>query len=180
VEFSTELEAMRTFYSLHCQTRHKHGLPPQPFRFFENIWRHLLQHGEGFVGLTRLDSRPVAAAVFIHAGTQAIYKFGASEYAFQHLRPNHLLMWEAIKRCSAKGFKTLHLGRTSMANEGLRRFKLSFGAREEKIEYFKYSFARHSFVTDTDRAEGWFNRVFGALPLPLLRFAGQMLYPHLS
>jgi len=28
--------------------------------------------------------------------------------------------------------------------------------------------------------EGWFNRVFAALPLPLLRLAGAILYPQLS
>jgi hypothetical protein len=89
-------------------------------------------------------------------------------------------MWEAIQWCTANGFASLHLGRTSLGNPGLRRFKLGFGAREERIEYLKYDFAKEKFVTDVDRVQGWFNHLFRCLPAPLLRLAGHMLYPHLS
>jgi hypothetical protein len=123
---------------------------------------------------------PVAAAVFFHFGRQALFKFGASDYAFQQLRPNNLVMWEAMKRYAAEGFGSLHLGRTSLANEGLRRFKLGFGAAEEDIHYYRYDFASEAFVTSRDHAEGWHNRVFRGLPPPLLRWIGRMLYPHLS
>jgi len=74
----------------------------------------------------------------------------------------------------------LHLGRTSLANEGLRRFKLSLGASEEAVRYCRYDFSSKRFVSDVDRAEGWFNPVFARLPLPLLRLTGRILYPHLS
>ena len=171
---------MRTFYALHCLTRRRHGVPPQPLRFFENIARYVLQAGHGFVTIVRFKSRAVAAAVFFHNARQAFYKFGASDYNFQQLRPNNLVMWGAITRCRADGCVSLHLGRTSLANEGLRRFKLSFGAREERIEYFKYDFRQGAFVTDVDRAHGWMNYLFRCFPPSLLRFAGWALYPHLS
>jgi hypothetical protein len=180
IELGTGPEAIRTYYRLHCQTRHRHGLPPQPFRFFENIGRHVLGAGQGFVSIARLEQRPVAAAVFFHQNGQGIYKFGASDYAFQHLRPNNFMMWESIKRCFASGLLELHLGRTSLSNEGLRRFKLGFGAREETLEYHKYDFAKRTFVTQVDRAEGWLNHVLRFLPPPLLRLSGAILYPHLS
>ncbi|HXP59915.1 MAG TPA: GNAT family N-acetyltransferase [Dongiaceae bacterium] len=180
IEFGVDLESVRTFYALHCQTRKRHGLPPQPFRFFENIARFMLHHGEGSVLIARTGPTPVAAAVFFHHGRQALYKFGASDYASQRLRPNNLLMWEAMKRYAGEGFTRLHLGRTSLANEGLRRFKLGFGAAEHRIEYTRYDFSRRDFVGDTDRAGGWFNHLFRRLPLPLLRLAGRALYPHLS
>jgi hypothetical protein len=89
-------------------------------------------------------------------------------------------MWEGLRQCAARGCERLHFGRTSLANEGLRRFKLGFGAREQEIKYCKYDFRAGRFVTDVDRAESWFNRVFASLPPPLLRLAGQLLYPHMS
>jgi hypothetical protein len=180
IQFDDTLASVHTYYALHCQTRRRHGLPPQPFRFFSNLQRYMLQPGLGFVAIARLENKPVAAAVFLHQGRHAIYKFGASDYGFQHLRPNNLLMWEGIRRCAALGCSSLHFGRTSVGNEGLRRFKLGFGAREEEIKYFKYDFSAGRFVTDVDRAEGWINRVFGWLPPPLLRLAGELLYPHIS
>jgi hypothetical protein len=181
VEFSTDCQSIQTYYSLHCQTRRRHGVPPQPFRFFQNIQRYILKPGHGFVVTVRLKERPLASAVFLTHGRQAFYKFGASDYTFQQMRPNNLLMWEAMRACARQGYSSLHLGRTSLGQEGLRRFKRSLGASEEIIEYMKYDFSSNSFVTSLDRAEGgWFNRVFASLPAPLLRLAGQMLYPHLS
>jgi CelD/BcsL family acetyltransferase involved in cellulose biosynthesis len=178
--FDTSMESAQTFYRLHCGTRRRHGLPPQPFRFFANIQKLMLQAGLGFIATAWQDDKPVAAAVFLHQSRQALYKFGASDPAFQQLRPNNLVMWEGIRQCAARGCASLHLGRTSLGNEGLRRFKLGFGTREHQIKCCKYDFRQERFVSDVDRAEGWFNRFFAILPPPLLRLAGRLIYPHLS
>lgn len=180
VEFCNSFESMEIYYALHCQTRRHHGVPPQPFRFFENLHRHIIASEKGFVVVVRFENRPIAAAVFLHQGQHALYKFGASELEFQHLRPNNLLMWEAMKRYSKAGFTDLHLGRTSLHNEGLRRFKLGFGADEERIEYTKHELRRDAFVTDVDRASGPLNLVFRRLPPSWLSLAGRLLYRHLS
>ena len=180
VGFETEAESLGVYYSLHCRTRRKHGVPPQPFRFFSNIGRYVLQAGQGFVAVCRWRNRPIAAAVFLHNSSKAIYKFGASDERFQQLRPNNFLMWEAMKQCARRGCDSLHLGRTSLSNEGLRRFKLSLGAEEQTVSYAKYDLKRNSFVTEPDRAEGPINRLFRCLPGPLFRLAGQLIYPHLS
>jgi hypothetical protein len=180
IDFEAGEQSMRTFFRLHCGTRRRHGLPPQPWRFFSNIQRHLLSTGQGFIAIARRASQPLAAAVFFQHGRQALYKFGASDYAFQQMRPNNLVMWAAMNHCAERGLATLNLGRTSLSNEGLRRFKLGLGADEEKICYAKYDFAAKQFVKDVDRVEGWFNRVFARLPLPMLRLSGAVLYPHLS
>lgn len=179
-EFCNSVESVRTYYALHCQTRRRHGVPPQPFGFFENLQRHVIASGRGFVIVVRFENRPVAAAVFLHEGRHALYKFGASELEYQHLRPNNLLMWQAIKHYANNGFMDLHLGRTSLTNEGLRRFKLGFGAEEERIEYTKHELRRDAFLTDVDRASGPLNNVFRRLPPSVLCLAGRLLYPHLS
>lgn len=180
IEFSTELSAMRDFFRLHCATRRRHGIPPQPRLFFDNIARLVLAKGHGFVVIARFESRPVAASVFFHFGHEVIYKFGASNFDYQQLRANNLVMWEAIKRYAANGFAHLHLGRTSMVSEGLRRFKLGLGASEERIHYFKYDFRKESFIAGLDRTNGWLTRVFRRLPVPILRIIGGLAYPHRS
>jgi lipid II:glycine glycyltransferase (peptidoglycan interpeptide bridge formation enzyme) len=180
IEFGEDDEAIRTYYGLHCLTRARHGVPPQPFRFFENIARHVVGKKQGFTVTARLGRQPVASAVFFHHHKEAIYKFGASDFAYQQLRANNLIMWTAIKRLASEAFTSLHMGRTSVANEGLRRFKLAFGAREEKIEYFKYDLRSEAFVPDVDRAETWVNQVLRRMPRSGLRLVGKLLYPLLS
>lgn len=180
VDFRGDLGAMTRFYGLHCATRRRHGVPPQPWRFFENIAKLVVRPGYGYIAEVRLREETVAAAVFLHFGRKALYKFGASDYKYQGLRPNNLLLWEAIKRYSACGFARLHLGRTSVGNPGLRRFKLGFGAREENIQYFKYDFKRNHFVKGLDASAGCLNPMFKRLPPNLLRLFGTLIYPHLS
>jgi len=178
VEISQSLEAMELFYSLQCKTRKKHGLPPQPFSFFSNIHKHILSQNSGIVAVASWQKTPIAASVYFHLSDRAIYKYGASDEKFQHLRGSNLVMWEAIKWYLRKGAKKLHLGRTSMANEGLRRFKLGWGASEEEIKYFKYDFRKKNFVLDSDKSFGWHNRIFQSLPGFMSRIAGNMLYRH--
>jgi hypothetical protein len=180
VEFETGAEAMTIYYALHCQTRRKHGLPPQPYSFFKNIQRYVMAKDGGWVALARWQGRVVAAGIFVHLGRRAIHKFGASDPACQQLCANHLLLWETIRRYCHGGFESLELGRTSIGNEGLRQFKLGFGAEEKPLRYCRYDYRSNTFAVDRDRVEGWFNHVFRRLPMPLLRLAGRLLYPQLS
>jgi len=179
-EISRGAEAMRTFYRLQCRTRKKHGLPPQPFAFFRNIQKHILSQNLGIVVTASHQGRPIAASVYFQLGERAIYKFGASDERFQEFRGTNLVMWEAIKWHAAHGARSLHLGRTSLANDGLRRSKLGWGAREERIEYVKYDLRADRFVADHDETSGWHTRVFRRMPGPLARLAGALLYRHIA
>jgi len=178
VMVSQSLEAMKVFYLLQCKSRRKHGLPPQPFIFFRNIFEQILSKNQGMIAIASSQQRPVAASVYLQMGTRAIYKFGASDDVFQHLRGPNLVMWEAMKWLSRHGATTLNLGRTSLANEGLRKFKLGWGATEEIIAYVKYDLRKHVFVTETDGTSGWYNRVFKVIPSEISRLAGALLYRH--
>jgi Acetyltransferase (GNAT) domain len=180
VEFSRDLASVQAFYALLCKTRRRLGVPPQPFRFFTNLQRHVLEKGQGWVVLARLGSSPVAGAVFLHMGKTAMYKYGASDESFQHLRPNNLVMWEAIKFHSRKGFELLDFGRTSISNEGLRRFKLSWATTERRIDYVRYDLRRNRFVTVRDGSSGWQTGIFRILPSSLARLIGAAAYKHIA
>jgi lipid II:glycine glycyltransferase (peptidoglycan interpeptide bridge formation enzyme) len=169
---------MKDFYFLHCKTRKKHGLPPQPLAFFRKIYDHILAKGLGVVMVARWKKIPVAGAVFFDAGTSVIYKFGASDQAFQSLRGNNLIFWEAIRWFSKRGAKRMDLGRTSTAEEGLRQFKLGWNAGEKTINYFRFCLGRERFVTVPDEAFGWHNCAFRKMPVLASRLIGQVLYRH--
>src|SRR5437762_11961033 len=129
--------AISDFYRLHVQTRRRHGLPPQPASFFANIYEHIIKPGLGFVVIAQQRSRSIAAAIFFRFGKNALYKYGASDERFHELRANNLLMWQGIQFLARNGVEKLHFGRTDCENDGLRRFKLSWGTKEETIDYFR-------------------------------------------
>ncbi|MDB6169045.1 MAG: hypothetical protein JWM88_1909 [Verrucomicrobia bacterium] len=180
IELAQTEEAIRAFYGLLCKTRQRHGVPPQPYRFFAAIQRHILAANRGWVVLARQGTIPVAASVYFHFGREVIYKFGASDAAFQHLRANNLVMWQAIRHCARERFEVLDLGRTSLTNEGLRRFKLAWGTRERVAEYLRYDIPDGKFVAVPDESSGWHTRIFNVLPLWVSRRIGAALYPHMG
>lgn len=180
VSFESSLEGVEQYYQLHCLTRDKHGLPPQPFKFFASIHRHLISVGSGFVALAQSQGRPVAGAIFFQHGAHALYKFGASDLQFDALRPNNLVMWRAIQRFAANGAAKLDFGRTSMYNDGLRRYKLNWGARERTISYARWDVQKRAFRQDKDQSSGLQNVFFRRCPLALSRALGQFLYRHIA
>ena len=181
IQICKSWEAMRDFYGLHLRTRRRHGLPPQSLSFFHNIYREIIKTGYGFIVLAKAALRPVAAAVFFHSGREALYKFGASDPRAQSLRPNNLVMWKAIEHLAASGFYKLRFGRTDLTDEGLRRFKRSWGSLEHQIRYFRYERAARPSVTPVSPpGDGLHTRIFRRLPLFVNRIVGKLVYPHLD
>ena len=158
--------------------RQRHGLPPQPWRFFLNLWRHIVSQNQGMVVLASASGVKIAGAIYFFLGGRAIYKYGASDYRMQNLRPNNLVMWEGMKWLARQGVKSLDLGKSSFGNEGLRKFKLNLGAGEAQLEYVKWDLRRNQFQVEVDGVAGWHNRVFRGLPPFLSRRAGELLYKH--
>ncbi len=173
--------AVLEFYELHVRTRRRHGIPPQPLSFFLNIHESILKPGRGFLVLARRESKPVAAAVFFQWGKNALYKFGASDETLQEFRGNNIVIWEGIRFLVQQNAESLHFGRTSLDNNGLRQFKLSWGAEEKPIQYFRFETVTGGrFSERSGRGAGFHKRIFSRLPLALNRLAGSMVYPHLD
>jgi hypothetical protein len=178
VSVDTRLESMAAYYRLHCVTRRAHGLPPQPWAFFQKIHEHMFTKGCGFVVTAERERKCIAGAVYFYFGNKAIYKFGASDPSFQPLRPNNLVMWCAIRWCCQKGIRRLSFGRTDCTHQGLIQFKRGWGAEEHPLEYYKYDFRLSNFAPDTvPKTTYSFCKI---MPVPMLRVAGNLLYRHVA
>jgi len=180
VKVLTSVDGLRQYYKLHLLTRQRHGAPPQPFHFFENLHKSFMESGAGFCVVSLLNDELVAAAVFLHTGRSAIYKFGASNERFQHLRGNNLVMWEGIQTLARMGCKTLHFGRTDVANLGLSHFKQGWGSKEYDLEYFRINPESGEWLTTQGSLGGWRSRFFQRLPISMHKTIGKALYPHLD
>ena len=173
-------DALSEFCRLNRLTRREHGLPPQPYHFFEKVHRHIISKESGFIALAYFKGKAIAGNVYFHFGDQAIYKYGASDKAYQHLRANNLVMWEAVKWFADKGFRRFCFGRTEQGNEGLRQFKAGWGAEESQIKYFRYEFREGAFVLGKTKGEPAYAGLFRATPAPILNAIGSLLYRHMG
>ena len=178
VQVDTSLDALRAFTKLNALTRREHGLPPQPAKFFANLHRHILTQGKGVIATAFHQGRAIAASIFLHFGESALFKYGASDKSHQHLRPSNLVMWHGIQWYAERGFPSLHLGRTAMHNEGLRRFKCGWGASEQELSYYRYDLRAGNYVTAPPDKGAPGSEFFQKAPLMLSRLAGALLYRH--
>ncbi len=171
-------ETLKEFYRLNCLTRKRHGLPPQPYRFFASVHEHLLSKGFGIIVSALHEGRTIAASVFFHFGKRAIFKYGASEIRRQSVRPNNLVLWEALRWYRERGFESLHLGRTESDNPGLLRFKRAWGANERVLNYYRYDLRAETFLSPPPAAGAWQTKGLARMPVAFLRLAGKLFYRH--
>lgn len=171
---SERSDLVQTYYRFHTQTHHRHGAPVQPRRFFELLWDRVLEPGHGMLLLAGRGGVPMAGAVFLFSKRTVVYKYGGSDPEHLRLRPNFALFWEAIRWSCEAGYETLDFGRTDFDNEGLRRFKVGWGATETPLRY--------TLLADRIR-EDWpsnprqlASRVLGRSPAFVARAVGALLY----
>jgi hypothetical protein len=178
------IEAMDIYYALHCLTRKRQGVPPQPVHFFRLIAQFVIQPGHGFVSLARFRGQWISGAVYFRFGSTAIYKFGASDRAFQHLRANNLVMWDAISHFREEGVREFSFGRTDPSDSGLLQFKRGWGAREIAVRYHRLGLRRtvqpKGPPQDHEPRSGVTAQILRRLPIPLLRILGSLTYRHVG
>lgn len=180
VSVDDSFDALHGFYNLNCVTRRDHGLPPQPFLFFRRLHRHAISRRQGMVVTASHQGKPVSAALFLHFGKKAIYKYGASDKRYQTFRGNDAVMWAGIEWYARRGYESLSLGKTRTDHSGLLRFKRGWGGEESGIRYARYDFEKGAFVRGDDHVHGWHNVFFRTLPVPIARLMGAALYRHVA
>ncbi|MBD3422059.1 MAG: GNAT family N-acetyltransferase [Chitinivibrionales bacterium] len=173
-------QGIRIFYELHCATRRRHGLPPQPIDFFYTILNELIYPGFGAVSVAFYRDSPVAANMYFEFNRKALYKYGASDDEHLEFKPNDALMWAAIKEYQKRKFRELSLGKTEMDHDGLRHFKQGWGTEEIKVLDHKYSFKRDAFVCVSARQTTIPKTLTKLLPQRMLVLFGKLLYRHIG
>ena len=117
------------------RSAHSHGLPAPPRRFFVEGCRHLQEQGLANVYLASTPAGSLAAAITVWKGPRAwIYGFGASDPAHLEHRPNHVLLWAAIRDAIAAGCN-FDLGRVAPEQQGLLEFKRRWGGQAIPLAY---------------------------------------------
>lgn len=175
-----DVKGINDFYEMFCVTRQKHGLPPQPYSFFKNIYNLIIKTGLGDIVLAKQKEKFIAGAVYFKIGKKILYKYGASYHEFNDLRGNNAVMWFAIQKYLNEKFIEFDFGRTEIAHEGLRRFKLGWNAEERFIYTTRFDLNQNKYLPADIKTEGFHNKVFNNAPVWLLKIVGNKLYKHIG
>lgn len=178
IKFDRTVDGLDEFYRLHLLTRKRHGLPAQPRSFFRKIQENIIARNLGIVVLTSWKNQPVAGAIYFYFNNRAIFKYGASNARFHHLRPNNLVMWEAILWLKENDCRTLSLGRTDSHDRGLLSYKQQWSGYESVLNYSRYYFDGQTGKSYQIQEPRWSGRFLKRMPLWMIEILGRIIYRH--
>jgi hypothetical protein len=168
---------LKDFYGLLVITRSRHHVPPQPYRWFQNL---ASAFGEALeIRLAYKGPTPVAAILTLRLERTVYYKYGCSDKKFNYLGAMPLLLWRAIEDAKSRNSLVFDMGRSDDDNAGLIAFKDKWGASSQPLVYFR-------FPGDPALAQGeeWklrlVKRLFARMPDRLLEAAGNLIYRHIG
>ena len=178
---ATDILDVKAFYQLQLRTRRKHGVPPQPFSFFINLWKVLYPEKRMDMYLIEHQRKTIAGMILLKFKNRVCYQYGASDENYLHLRPNHLLMWNAIQNACEEGFEYFDFGKSSIENESLIEFKRRWGTEEFDITHLYYPEV-YGLQTISKKSLKYriTNLFWGNAPPLIAGLGGKLLYKHLG
>lgn len=129
-------ELLNVFYELLLKTRRRHGLPPQPRKWFRNL---IAAFGPDLtIRAAFKNETPVASILTLRHNKTLVYKYGCSDMRYSNLGGTALLFWHAIQEARANDVEELDMGRSDWNQNGLVAFKDRWGAQRSTLTYWRY------------------------------------------
>jgi lipid II:glycine glycyltransferase (peptidoglycan interpeptide bridge formation enzyme) len=180
VERASSPAEWEAFARLEDVTARGHGLPAPPHAFFTVMCAGLQREGFSDLYLGYLaDGRLAAGTVVWKGAREWIYAFNASDPHMLDHRPNHALLWTAIRDAAAAGV-TFDLGRAAPEQKSLVEYKTRWGGQPVPLLYDYWPEATGLNVARRDAGLlALAGRAWRLLPLPLTQ-AGSRLYRYLG
>ena len=172
---------LRQFYDLYLKLRRRIGLPPQPYRFIRSLWATFFPSGRLEVQLATYRGVPIAGILLLRFNGRVSAEYQVSDESHRDLSPNHLLVWNAIRRAHDDGCRVFDFGRTNCANSSLLDFKRRWGTTvsDLPVYYFPRAFVRPG-QGDESRLRRISYTAFRRMPDWCNRWLGERIYDHMG
>ena len=168
---------LRQFYGLLLMTRRRHGVPPQPIAWFQNLVDCL--GGKVKIRLAFKDGRAIAGILTLRYKQVMTYKYGCSDSKFSNLGGIQHLIWSAIQEGLEDRVWEFDMGRSDPEQVGLIAFKRRWGAVESQLAYLR-SPVRPLHNTSRRRSGQISKYICSHVPSCVLAAAGRALYKHVG
>lgn len=137
---SGHMEHLDVFYRVLAEAWREHGTPIYRKQYFADVLATFPDQTRIF--MVHHENTPVATAfVGYHDGTIEGMWLG-TDPRFRHLQPSYVLYWEMIKDSCERGYKTFHLGRSTV-DSGSQVFKDKWNTEAKQL-YWSYYLSGNS------------------------------------
>lgn len=131
---ASDIDDLKLFYIIYLDTMKRLGSPPQPYKFFKEIW-HLFYPNRILLLLATCGTEYVAGSLFFLHKNIIHHSYNCSLKEHLGSGQNNMMLWYAIKWGNENGFKYLDFGRTR-ENAGNVLFKKRWGGQLVMMPYF--------------------------------------------
>lgn len=180
VRDAADEDDLREFYRLFSSLRLKHGVPPQSYRFFANLWTHLWPQYLNLHVATH-ENKHVAGLVTLGYGSTLYAAYIGSDPAYRSYRVHQMLIWKAMEMGCLRGYRAFDFLRTPKNAPELRYFKDRWNAREIDLDYLYHPLVCGTASTVEETAK--YKVMTWALrrsPKFVGRTLGRLVYRHLG
>jgi len=173
-EFKTENE-LKQFYDILVKLyRDKHNMIPQPYTLFYEMYKTL---GKNFkLLIAECNNKVIAGMLLLFFKKQVVYAYGAANQDYIAFSPGTLLIDEAIRLSSERGYEEMDFGVTSPYQEGLLNYKSNWGAEKSKLPYY-YILIESNKIPEMDYHTSYKNvrKYFKYVPIPLIKLMSPII-----
>jgi hypothetical protein len=136
----TTREQLEEFYSLYELTEQRHGRRRPLYRkeFFESILRHLGDSETLYWNCLISEGTMIGSCINFIFNRSLFNWQTVSNYESRHLKPNHVLLADAIRRGVEAGVKEVNLGASPHDAQGLIDYKERWGG--VRVDYDCYCY----------------------------------------
>ncbi len=173
-------EDLKRFYDIYAPSRQSHGVPPQSYGFFKNLWRGL-RHDYLDLFMAMHEERCVGGLITLGFGKTICAAYIGSDAAYRSHRVHQIMFWKAMEAGCARGFERFDFLRTAKKSKNLRYFKERWNAHEVDLEYFYHPEVRGTASTIEETAKyRLLTAVLKRSPAFVGKAFGRILYRHLG
>lgn len=173
---------LRVFFLFYLETRKRLGLPPIPYKFFQNFWDAFFPDDRMTLLLTIFEGRSIGAHLILKFKDLAISEAIGDRIEFRKLGISYYLYWEGIKLAYRESYRMFSFGRTSVQNQGLLSFKRGWGTVEESLLEALYPLRLSQKMKE--RESSWkynaVKKIAERTPNFLFHMLGNIVYRHMG
>lgn len=177
---------LKGWYSVYLESMRRNVVPARSYRFFRALWQSMGPKGLMRVWLvehhTDAGTTIVGGNVYFRLGQTLSYAFNGARTSALPLRPNDILLWQAIHDAHQEGCRVVDLGEVPEGDESLAQYKAKWGA--EPVRLYRYYYpgfpdAEHSSEGNDNNLAGMAKAVWRHLPLGVTSWIGDRIYSRL-
>lgn len=176
-EINNSVIGLNAFYSLYTDLRKRLGLPFLPYKFFNGIYKNLINDERILIPLVKYGDNIVAAGFILKFKDTFYLEYTASDYSKLDLYPNHKLFWEIIRIAIRNNAKCVDFGRTEVNNNSLITFKEKWNTKRVKLKYWRVG-SHPKTKSLSGSGKTFFLKINKHLPKSLLNLQGRILYKY--